>query len=172
MAQPDAVSMLNEQIRELHQYERGLEKDLELLRSTLERVQESISVVDAEGQLEYSNPAHAKLFGSPEELPWIKPFDRIHPEDRQKIQRMFEDTVTTGVSQQVQFRVAASDNSMRFIQSQGSPILDATDKVTKVVVFSRDITNLLAAQESLTELNREHEESNRASEGLNALADV
>jgi len=68
-------------------------------------------------------------------------FAEIHPEDKERIQRIFGETVATGVGQRAEYRFLLRDGTICYIESQGSVIRDKDGKVTNVVVVSRDVTD-------------------------------
>ena len=90
----------------------------------------------------------------------------IHPDDRERVKEIFHRTIATGVGERAEFRFVLKDGSIRYMESDGRAIRDADGKVSKVVVVSRDITELkrleadlreMAATDTLTGLhNRRH----------------
>src|SRR5206468_12947957 len=66
--------------------------------------------------------------------------------DRGRIQRIFSETVSTGVGQRAEYRFVLKDGTVRFIESQGSVIRDRDGRVSSVLLVSRDITERQEAE--------------------------
>ena len=65
--------------------------------------------------------------------------NEIHPEDRERIHAVFRRKVETGIGERAEFRFLLNDGSIRHIESHGNVVHDASGKVSKVVVVSRDV---------------------------------
>ena len=105
-----------------------------------ENVADLIAVLDPEGKRLYNSPSYRDILGEPEALKGTDSFDEIHPEDRARIRRVFDETVKTGVGQRTEFRFLTKEGDIRHIESHGNPIRDKQGPVSKVVVVSRDVT--------------------------------
>ncbi|HVK54415.1 MAG TPA: EAL domain-containing protein [Burkholderiales bacterium] len=121
----------------------------EQLRLIMESVKDMIALLDTEGKRLYCSHSYEKLFDDVTKLVGTDSFGEIHPEDVERIRALFYDTVLTGGEHRAQFRLLLKDNSVRFIESQGSVIRDFTGKVAEVVVVSRDITEQRKSSEAL-----------------------
>ncbi len=132
--------------------EEVLRANEERFRLIAENVTDLIAVVDAQGKRVYNSPSYRALFGDAQLLPGTDSFNEIHPDDRDSVQRVFQDTLVTGVGHRTRFRFVLADGSTRFIESQGSVIRDAAGTVTRLVVVSRDITDRLSAEERIWHL--------------------
>ena len=113
----------------------------EFFRLISECMNDMIAVIDRDGQRIYNSPSYNTVLGDPTALVGTNSFMEIHPEDRDSIQRIFNETVTTGSGQRAAFRFVRKDGTIRFIESQGSVVRDQMGKTNKVVVVSRDITD-------------------------------
>lgn len=138
-------------ITESRRAEIDLRESEERFRLITENVEDLIVLLDTKGRRLYNNPAYRKLFGD-KELGGTDSFAEIHPEDRERVRQIFRETVATGVGHRAQFRFVLNDGSIRHIESQGTVIKDAADKVTKVVVISRDITEHKIAEAQIRHL--------------------
>ncbi len=127
-------------VTERMQAEERLRQNEEQFRLIAENVADLIAVIDLEGRRVYNSPSYKTILGDPEAVQGTVSFNEIHPDDRDKIKQIFEETVRTGVGQRAEFRFLLRDGSVRFIESQGSVIRDAKGKVAKVIVVSRDVT--------------------------------
>jgi len=126
-----------------------LRKQDELFRRIGENAEDLVAVLDVEGRRVYNSPSYRKLFGDPELLLGTDSFEEIHPDDRERIRRIFRETAATGVGQRAEYRFLMKDGSARFIESQGSVMRDKEGTVENVVVISRDVTQRKQAEEAI-----------------------
>ncbi|MCX6121962.1 MAG: PAS domain S-box protein [Ignavibacteriales bacterium] len=129
--------------------EEQLRQSEERFRLIAENATDLIAVLDLEGKRIYSSPSYKSILGDPESLRGTDSFQEIHPEDREKIRRIFQETVRTGIGQRSEYRFLLEDGSVRYIESQGSVIRDENGNTIKVVVVSRDVTKRKQAEEEL-----------------------
>lgn len=120
--------------------EEAQRKSEEQFRLISENVVDLIAVLDLEGKRLYNSPSYKPILGDLESLRGTDSFQEIHPEDREKIRQIFQETVKTGIAQRAEYRFMLKDGSIRFIESQGSVIRDEQGNVVRVVVVSRDVT--------------------------------
>jgi diguanylate cyclase (GGDEF)-like protein/PAS domain S-box-containing protein len=125
-------------ITERKKGEEALAESEEKFRVIAENVEDLIVLLDTEGRRLYNSPSYGAVLG--DVRAGADSFAEVHPEDRERIRKIFEQTVKTGIGHRTQFRFLLKDGSVRHIESQGSVIRDASGKVSKVVVVSRDIT--------------------------------
>lgn len=136
---------------ERRQIEENWQQREELFRQITENVSDLIAVVDVHGRRVFNSASYESLLGPRERLAGSNSFQEIHPEDRDRIRRIFEQTVATGVGQRAEYRFLLADNSTRFIESQSSTIRNAQGTVTSVIVVARDVTDRRLAEEKLRE---------------------
>jgi len=129
-----------------------LRESQELFRAIVENVGELVAVLDAEGRRIYNNPSYKQLFREKDIEPGSTSFLEIHPEDRERIKAIFRRTVATGVGERAGFRFILKDGSIREMESEGRAIRGADGKVSKLVVVSRDISQLMRQQAELREM--------------------
>lgn len=137
--------------RERKRIEEKLRERDELFRQITENVDDLIAVLDLNGVRLFNSPSYRKLFGDVEALSGTNSFLEIHPADRERVERVFRQTVATGIGQRTQFRFLLKDGTIRYIESQGSAIRDKDGKVTYIVVVSRDVTDRNRADEQIRE---------------------
>src|ERR1043166_2975340 len=137
----------------------------EFFRLISENVHDLIAVIDRNGRRLYNSPSYKKLLGDPDSLRGTNSFAEVSPEDQQRLKRIFQETVATGVGQRTEFRFIRKDGAVRHIESQGSVIKDANGQTSKVVVVSRDITERKHSEEVL------HESEKRYRHLLNSSTD-
>ena len=143
-----------------------LHESQELFRAIVENVGDLVAVLDTDGRRIYNSPSYRPLFREKDIRPGSGSFLEVHLEDRERIKEIFRKTVATGVGERAEFRFVLKDGSIRHMESDGRAIRGADGTVSKVVVVSRDITELkhleaelrkMAATDFLTGLaNRRH----------------
>ena len=144
--------MLGRAIRyaiERKRIEERLGQSEEFHRLISENVSDLIAVLDPEGRRLYNSPSYNGLLGAPDKLRGTTSFLEIHPEDRERIGRIFRETIESGIGQRTDYRFLIGDGTVRHVESQGSVIRDKTGAPCKVVVVSRDITNRILSEREL-----------------------
>jgi len=124
----------------------------ELFRAIVENVGDLVAVLDTEGRRVYNSPSYRPLFRERDIRQGSNSFMEIHPDDRERIKELFQRTVATGIGECAEFRFVLKDGSIRFMESDGRAIHDATGMVSKVVVVSRDITEQKRLEADLREM--------------------
>jgi len=135
--------------RERRAAEEALRESEEKFRLISENVADLIAVLDLEGRRIYNSPSYKEILGDPQTLHGTESFNEIHPDDRDHIKAIFEETVRTGVGQRADYRFLLKDGSIRFIESQGSVIRDRAGEPTNVLVVSRDVTERRKLEQQL-----------------------
>ena len=129
--------------------ERALRQSEEFFRLISENVTDLIAVIDRNGQRLYNSPSYKTLFGDPSALVGTDAFGEVHPEDRERIRRVFAETLATGAGQRAEYRLLLKSGAVRHLESQGNAIRDESGRVCKLVVVSRDISERKEAEEAL-----------------------
>ncbi len=124
------------------------------LGMVLDSMSDLVAMLDTEGRRVYNSPSYRTVFGG-RELSGTDSFREIHPEDRERVRRVFRETVESGVGQRTQYRFLLADGGVRYIESQGDVIKDRSGMVTHVVVVARDITERKHAEQALAAGNRQ-----------------
>ena len=121
----------------------------ELFRQITENVDDLIVVLDADGKRVYSSRSYLRLLGEPDSALLTDFFSEIHPEDRERVRRLFGRAIAAGSGHRAEYRILAKDGSVRDIEAQASVVRDAGGGVKNVVVVSRDVTDRKAAEQAL-----------------------
>lgn len=135
-----------EDITERKQAEAALKEQKDFFRLIAENIGDFIAVVDLDGRRLYNSPSYQRLFDGERNLTGTDSFAEIHPDDRERVRQLFQDTVRSGIGHQTEFRFVLTDGSIRHMESRGGVMLDEQGKVSRVVVVSRDISDRKAAE--------------------------
>jgi PAS domain S-box-containing protein len=138
--------------------EEALRQSEEQFRLIMDSLADLVAVLDLDGNRLYNSPSYRAILGEPDKLRGSSSFDQVHPEDRARVQRAFQDTVHTGVSHRLEYRLVDQHGRARHIESQGNVIRDNQGQVSKVVVVSRDVTERKQANERLEASERKYRE--------------
>lgn len=145
-------------ITERKRAEEALRQSEEQFRLIMENLSDLVAVLDLEGKRLYNSPSYQGILGNPVNLLGSSSFNEIHPEDRERVKKVFQETVRTGVGHRMEYRLVNQDGQARYIESQGSVIRDIRDRVSQVVVVSRDVTERKQAEEQLEVSERKYRE--------------
>ncbi len=109
----------------------------------------------------YSTPCCNEIFdiAAYEDLSYDKVLTVVHPDDRDFVEKFFDETRRTGSKYEEEFRVIYSDGRIEWVCAQGKSYLDATGRPERMVGVVRRITDQKIAGE---ELERVSERERRA----------
>ncbi|MBN1292049.1 MAG: PAS domain S-box protein [Candidatus Latescibacteria bacterium] len=124
----------------------------------MENLTDMVAVLDLEGNRMYNSPSYQNLLGDPDQLKGSSSFDQVHPEDRERVQEVFRETVRSGMGKRMEYRLVNRDGQTRYIESQGNVIRDTHGNVSQVVVVSRDVTERKQTEEQLETSERKYRE--------------
>ncbi len=121
----------------------------EFSRLISQNVTDLIMVLDRDGRRVYHSPSYRGILGDLEFVKGSTVFLEIHPEDRDRVYRVFRETLATGAGQRLEYRLLLRNGEIRSIESQPNVIRDRWGRPFKMVVVSRDITERKQAEEAL-----------------------
>ena len=147
--QPQYLLGISEDITERRQAEEALRRSEELFRLISENVEDFIAVVDLEGRSLYHNPAYVRFLGEGEPLPGADFFRDAHPEDRERMRRLFYRTVRAAAGCRAEYRVVLKGKRVRILESELNVLQDRQGRASRAVIVSRDITGQKRAEEKL-----------------------
>lgn len=124
----------------------------EFFRIIAEYTEDFIAVLDLNGRRVYNNSTYSRLFGNSESKKGSDSFAEIHPDDRQHIKQVFNETVTSGTGLKTDFRFVLPDGSIRHMESRGGLVKNSHGQPSRVIVVSRDITERKLAEQKIHNL--------------------
>jgi two-component system cell cycle sensor histidine kinase/response regulator CckA len=136
--------------------ERALRDREETFRSIVEATSEWIWAVDQDARITYSNPAVERILGyRPEELAGLSLRSLAHEDDLPK----FEEILSTSLAEKRGWaafvvRYRHKDNTYRYLETHGVPMLDATGEVVGFRGSDRDVTDRKQVEEELRDAHR------------------
>ncbi|HTD86159.1 MAG TPA: PAS domain S-box protein, partial [Candidatus Binatia bacterium] len=142
--------------------EQSLRKTEEMFRLITENVSDLISVSDAQGKRLYVSPNYKAIFGDPQSLVGGDSFEHIHPDDAERVQKVFYDTISSGTGKRIEYRLLLPDGNVRYLESQGNFVRGEYGQPGKLVTISRDITERKHAEAALQQAKEAAEGANRA----------
>jgi diguanylate cyclase (GGDEF)-like protein/PAS domain S-box-containing protein len=133
---------------------RALAESEARFRALAENTSDLVCLHRPDGTYQYLSPSLRKLLGyEPAELVGIHPIERVHPEDHELVQEMFDAAARSG-AQSVEFtyRVRRRGGAFSWFESVLTPILGRDGEVVQLQSSSRDITERKRTEEELVRL--------------------
>ena len=78
------------------------------LHLVLDSMSDLVAMLDVDGKRLYNSPSYKALFGD-RDLNGSDSFVDIHPDDRDRVRRVFRETVASGVGQRTEYRFVLAD---------------------------------------------------------------
>ncbi|MBW3671229.1 MAG: PAS domain-containing protein, partial [Acidobacteria bacterium] len=132
-----------------------LEESEARFKAVVENVSDVITVVDRHGIIAYQSPASSGIFGlSPSELVGHSMFDRVHQEDRDRVERLFA-AATSHVPRDARatFRYLHAAGHWLTMEALGANFLHR-ETLAGIVLVSRDITQRRRLEQQLERSTR------------------
>ena len=133
--------------------EEALREREQTIRALVETSKDWIWAIDLEGVHTYSNTGIESILGySVDELIGTQSLDLMHPEDKEKVEKMLPEWVSRKEGWRNQLiRWRHKDGSYRHLESNAEPILDAKGLLTGFRGVDRDVTERKEAERILKE---------------------
>jgi two-component system cell cycle sensor histidine kinase/response regulator CckA len=146
------LSTLGRDITEQKRAEELLRSSEEYFRSLIENSLDIITILDAEGVVQFESPSVRRVLGyDPEEVMGRAVFDLIHPDDMARLRRVFQRGLRNeDLMSPWEYRCRHQDGSWRVLECVGENLLDVP-AVGGVVVHSRDVSERKVAESALRE---------------------
>ena len=134
----------------------GSRASAERFHALVEQASGIISILDPDGTVRYQNPAVERVLGyRPDELAGSDPFDRVHPEDRERVRNEFEELLDEpGGFKSACYRTRHADGSWVHLETMACDLTD-DPAVRGVALNSRDVTERKRAEAELRESERQ-----------------
>lgn len=95
------------------------------------------------GELLYVSPAIEQIWGIEREAIYRDPnawMDAVHPEDRAAAALLYSESVSSGRSSDIQYRIIRPDGSIRWIRDRSFPVCDELGSLIRIAHLAEDIT--------------------------------
>ncbi|HOI72636.1 MAG TPA: PAS domain S-box protein [Syntrophales bacterium] len=139
-------------ITERKRMEDALRESENRYRHITENMTDIVTETDAAGKIIYTSPSHRTLLGDgPEQVIGRSSFDRIHPEDRERIASKYLEGIRTKTDHEMEYRYRHADGHYIWLRSSGHSFYDASGNLTGIIINSNDITERKRAEEELKE---------------------
>jgi len=148
-----AYQRLVEEVNEREAAEQALRQSEQRFRALVHNASDVFTVIDADGTIRYQSPAVEQVLSYPaEDLIGRPMLDLVHPDDRELVRRLFEDSRRrhgSPVVGEVRMR-SRDDGAARRFEMTVTDLLDSPT-VQGLVLNYRDITERALYQERLTQ---------------------
>jgi PAS domain S-box-containing protein len=128
----------------------------ERFRSLISASAQAVWVTQPEGEVVEDSPSWRAFTGQTREqyrgFAWA---EVVHPEDMERVKRVWEDSRLRKVPHEVEFRLRRPDGSYSLIVSRAVPVLNPDGSLREWVGTTTDITAQRAAEETARRLERE-----------------
>jgi PAS domain S-box-containing protein len=155
------VMLMHEDITERVLAETALREREQRFRSLAMATSQIVWTNTPDGRVLEDSPSWRAYTGQSydewKEFGWL---DALHPDDREKVRRVWIDCVATRTVFETEYRLRHVDGSYRWTAVKGIPIVDATGSVREWIGANQDIHEMVMAQAELAErLGREQRHS-------------
>ncbi|HTV40254.1 MAG TPA: PAS domain-containing protein [Candidatus Sulfotelmatobacter sp.] len=116
-------------------------------------VEMNIWTANPNGELDYANEQSVAFFGNRDVLgrSW---FNYVHPDDKPRVQRVWEESVKTGAPYEIEMRLRSGTGEYRWFLTRARCMRDAQGKIERWFGATADIDALKKAQQSALDANR------------------
>ncbi|MCM3570451.1 EAL domain-containing protein [Neobacillus mesonae] len=124
-------------------------------RIITENTQDLIRVIDQNFKLEYASPSHEFVLGAPPEAyEGQLIFDMMHPDDCDRIKKLYTVAALTKTPVQTEFRLKHTDGGWVEFEDRANPVLDADNRLKHLVIVARDISERKKAEEFIRKADK------------------
>jgi|GEM_PF-1859558 PAS domain S-box-containing protein len=133
---------------------RQLAQSEEKLRHLVEHISDVVTVLTADGNIRYESPSLETVLGyKPEELIGKNIFTLVHPDDRERVEQVFENRKKIrGFAPAIVLRFKHKNGDWRYTEAVNNNLLHDPD-ISGFLVTSKDITERRQNEEKLRELD-------------------
>lgn len=146
----DLISLALE-ARERKRAEQLLRENEHKFRTLVENTYDYIYEASIDGKFIYLSSKHKDVLGyEPKEFIGRSVFELVHPEDAPSVMAEFQKIIETSVSGSAVYRYRHRDGSWLWFEATGRPYVTIDGK-TRILIFSREITERKRAEDALKE---------------------
>ena len=117
-------------------------------RLIAENADDLVAMVDAEGRWLYTSPSYRKVFNDPELAPGANGYQRIHPDDAERVRMALGRAAATGKARELALRLVDRDGRIRHYQCRIHPVMNGSAP-RRLIVVSQDVTDLRESEEKM-----------------------
>lgn len=141
-------------ITERKRQEEAVRRSEEQFRFLAENSVDVMLRLDAQGRYLWVSPSiHSLLEIDPESVLGKSSFERIHPDDRDRVARAFAESIRSGSSGRSIYRHCIDAERSIWLESVGKPVFDPrTGELKEFLVASRDVSERIESQRKIEEL--------------------
>ncbi len=121
----------------------------EAYRLITENAGDLIAMIDAEGRWRYVSPSHARILPAADLLPGTDAFRRVHADDDAHARAALRRMIETGEAGEFSMRFVCTDGAVRVFDCSGHAVRDDAGTYSRVVLVSRDVTEVGRQREQL-----------------------
>ncbi len=132
--------------------EERLFQEKDRLQTTVSSIGEGVALIDADGRIEYINPAAEQLFGQRCEHVLHRPPNEIFEcfdDQGERIATALEDSLHSATPQRKQYVLYGKDKAKYVVEELATPLLDRLGKLVGAVSVFRDVTEAQKFTEQL-----------------------
>ncbi len=136
--------------------EQKLKEKEEQYKLVSENSTDVIALHDLHGEFTFISPSCYRLVGyTVEESLKLNPLSMIHPEDKDRVQKTFIDTITKGHKDvQISYRMRKRDESYVWVGVSLTSVMSQDGRVQFILSSTRDITEIVKVIEKERSLNK------------------
>lgn len=134
-------------VTERREVEKALRESGAKYRRITENMNDIVTEVDAFGIIKYTSPSHEWNLGdNSENVIGRSSFDRVHPEDRERVAAIFGKAINTKTGSEAEYRYRHADGHYVWLRSSGRPMYDAAGEIEGQIISSTVITERKMAE--------------------------
>jgi PAS domain S-box-containing protein len=157
----NAQLVIANNVTERNRAQSALRQNERRFRALIENSSDAIALLNVSGKIFYASPSNLRIFGYvPEKLIGKTALELIHPDDRERMKRLFSDLAKRPEGEATaELRFRHKNGSWRWVEGMGSNLLREPG-VHAIVVNYRDITERKEAEEAIQAMNETLQERN------------
>ncbi|PYI56562.1 PAS domain-containing sensor histidine kinase [Paenibacillus flagellatus] len=125
--------------------EQTLRESEALYRFVAENMTDLLGIVDKKGTIRYASPSHSNVLGfDGVAMRGTSAFDYVYPDDADAVRMRFAEMVETRANRQMRFRFRHADGRPIHVDCLATPVLGEDGALDRIVVVSRDVTQVVA----------------------------